>query len=208
MDSLKTWNAKLLPSKIFANFKLHMREEHHALRQVGALSIRDSEFSQANMIQQLADHQDKLTQDLNLQLAHTMQDNFFQTINMLHTTDLNSDILHPTQQANNIIADSKVTNAQLFTFLKTLQNKVDRLENNKPSTHIETTSNINPRTGKYFKRYCFSCGCCPHWGKYCPTKKSGHKNDATFKNRMGGSNEDSMHNRTGLEGEQTYELIY
>ena len=37
MDSLKTWNAKLLSSKIFANFKLHMREEHHALRQVGAL---------------------------------------------------------------------------------------------------------------------------------------------------------------------------
>ena len=82
------------------------------------------------------------------------------------------------------------------------------MENNKPSTHIETTSNINSRTGKDFKRYCFSCGGCPQWGKYCPTKKSGHKNDATFKNRMGGSNENSMHNRTGLEGEQTYELIY
>ena len=61
MDSLKTWNAKLLPWKTFANFKLHIREEHHALRQVGALSIRESEFSQANMIQKLTDHQDKLT---------------------------------------------------------------------------------------------------------------------------------------------------
>ena len=66
MDSLKTWNARLLPPKTFANFKLHMYEEHHALRQVGALSIRDSKFSQANMIQQLMDHQDKLTQDQNL----------------------------------------------------------------------------------------------------------------------------------------------
>ena len=37
IDLLKTWNAKLLSSKTFANFKLHMREEHHALRQVGAL---------------------------------------------------------------------------------------------------------------------------------------------------------------------------
>ena len=45
MDSLKTWNATFFPSKTFANFKLHMREEHHALRQVGALLIRDSEFS-------------------------------------------------------------------------------------------------------------------------------------------------------------------
>ena len=72
MDSLKAWNAKLLPTKPFATFKLHMREEHHALRQVGALSIRDSEFSQANMIQQLTDHQDKLTQDLNIQLITKM----------------------------------------------------------------------------------------------------------------------------------------
>ena len=125
-----------------------------------------------------------------------MQENFSQAMNMLHTTDLNTDSIPPTQQANNITTDSKVTNAQLFTFLKTLQNKVDRLENNKPSTHIETTSTISPRTGKYFKHYCFSCGCCPHWRKHCPTKKSGHKNDATFKNRMGGSNENCMPNRT------------
>ena len=73
MDSLKAWNAKLLPTKPFATFKLHMREEHHALRQVGTLSIRDSEFSQANMIQQLTDHQVKLTQDLNIQLIKKMQ---------------------------------------------------------------------------------------------------------------------------------------
>ena len=57
MDSLKAWNSKLLPDKTFAKFKLHMREEHHVLRQVGALTIRDSEFSQANTIQQLTDHQ-------------------------------------------------------------------------------------------------------------------------------------------------------
>ena len=38
---------------------------------------------------------------------------------MLHTPNLNSDSLPPTQQANNITGDSKVTNAQLLTFLKT-----------------------------------------------------------------------------------------
>ena len=47
--------------------------------------------------------------------------------------------------------------------------------------------NINPKTGKEWKRYCWTCGCCPHWGKNCPVKKKGHKNEATFKNRMGGS---------------------
>ena len=104
-------------SEHLSNFKLHMRKEHYALHQVGALLIRDSEFSQANIIKQLTDHQDKLTQDLKLQLAHTMQENFSQTINMLPTTELNSNILLPTQYTNNITADSKVTNAQLLTFL-------------------------------------------------------------------------------------------
>ena len=84
-----------------------------------------------------------------------MQENFPQAINMLQATDTNSESLPSTQQANNL-STTTVTNAQLPTFLKTLQNKVD--------------STANPRTGKPFKRYCFSCGYCQHWGKNCPTK--------------------------------------
>ena len=124
-----------------------------------------------------------------------MQKNFSQAINMLQNTDINSENLPSTQQANNI-SDTTVTNAQLLTFLKTLQNKVDRLETNTPSPTISTNSTINPRTGKEFKRYCFSCDCCLHWGRNCPTKTLGHKDDATFKNRMGGSNKNCMPNRT------------
>ena len=79
-----------------------------------------------------------------------MQENFSQAINMLQATDTNSESLPSTQQANNL-STTTVTNAQLPTFLKTLQNKVD--------------NTANPRTGKPFKRYCFSCGYCQHWGK-------------------------------------------
>ena len=41
-----------------------MRLEHHALRQVGALSIRDSELPQANMFK-ITDHQGKGAHDMN-----------------------------------------------------------------------------------------------------------------------------------------------
>ena len=77
MDSLKTWNSKLLLNKTFTKFKIHMREEHHALRQVGVLTIRDSEFSQANMIQQLTDHQQQLPPILSLNVASSLCPNFF-----------------------------------------------------------------------------------------------------------------------------------
>ena len=114
---------------------------------------------------------------------------------MLQTTDLNSESLPSTHQANNL-SENTVTNARLLTFLKILQNKIDRLENKKPSANINNTSNINPRTGTPFKRYCFSCGYCQYWGKDCLNKKSRHPNNVTFKNRMRGSNDNCMPNRT------------
>ena len=46
---------------------------------------------------------------------------------------------------------------------------------------------LNPCTVKKSKRYCWTCGCRPRWGKDCPDKKPGHQDSATFKNRKGGS---------------------
>ena len=57
-----------------------------------------------------------------------------------------------------------------------------------PATTPTTNKNINPKTGLEWKRYCWSCGCCAHWSKNCPAKKPGHKDDATFRNCMDGSN--------------------
>ena len=38
--------------KTYADFKKHMRDEHHALKCVGALTIQDLSLYQANLIQQ------------------------------------------------------------------------------------------------------------------------------------------------------------
>ena len=51
----------------------------------------------------------------------------------------------------------------------------------------DNKENINPRTGRPFRRYCWSHGCCDHWSNRCPQRKPGHKLNATFKNRMSGS---------------------
>ena len=56
MDSLQKRNSKPLAEKTSIKFKLYMREGYHSLRQVSALTIRDSEFSRVNLIQQLTDH--------------------------------------------------------------------------------------------------------------------------------------------------------
>ena len=42
------------------------------------------------------------------------------------------------------------------------------------------------------------CGCTPYWGRNCSQKKSEHKDNATFRNRMGGSDENCIPTRTWL----------
>ena len=37
--------------------------------------------------------------------------------------------------------------------------------------NVAPTDNINKKTGQPWKNYCWSCGCCPHWSKYCTDKK-------------------------------------
>ena len=107
-----------------------MRGEHHVLRQVSVLSIRDSGFSQANLLQQLTDHQEKLSQEHNVQLATTMTENFTQTMNMLQVYDTISEQVAPrnNHQVGNATNDSNVTNLQLMEFLENSQNNVDTLE--------------------------------------------------------------------------------
>ena len=194
MDALKHWNEKSSSDKTFAKFKTHMRNEHLALRQVGALTLKDSELSQANMLQLLTDNQNKLAQDMQTQLANTMQDNMQHAFHALGLRDENEENVPPFRNANSA---NSVTNDKLVALLQELQTKVDTLsDENKllssnsrqPRTGATSDENTHhPVTGKPFKRYCWTHGCCTHWGKDCANKKRGHKGNATFKDRMGGS---------------------
>ena len=75
------------------------------------------------------------------------------------------------------------TTKELLKLIEALTKKVDQLSSQKSNN-----KNINPKTGKPYKRYCWSCGCCDHWGRNYQNKKLGHKDKATFQNRLGGSN--------------------
>ena len=52
MDALKVWNAKPQADRTYLHFQTHLRDEFHALRQVGALRTQDSSV---NMLQEVRD---------------------------------------------------------------------------------------------------------------------------------------------------------
>ena len=195
IDYLKTWNTKATNNKNFANLKTHMHDEYHTLHQVKGFSICDSELSHTNLLQELTSHQHKLAQNMNERLAATMQAKFMQAFNVLQDHDTSvENIPPPTEQhANSVTSDS------LLKFLQNLQSKVDNLakenQNLKKGNPPTTNPKINPRNGKKFKRYCYSCGYCTHWGRNCPNKKSGYKDNAPFEDMMGCNNTNCMPTR-------------
>ena len=92
---------------------------------------------------------------------------------------------------------AKETNPSILRLLDSLTKEIKSLKakavfkdpNNNNITDLkDDLPTINPRTNKPYKRYCWTHGCGNHWSNRCRNPKAGHKNEATFKDRMGGSN--------------------
>ena len=93
-----------------------------------------------------------------------------------------------------LLQQMKLMEERIVNLTLTNQNSAN-LQTNQNSANFQNkkgaivSSDVNPKTGLPWKRYCWSCGCCAHWGRNCPVKKRGHQDDATFKTRKGGSND-------------------
>ena len=84
---------------------------------------------------------------------------------------------------------SSITMDTLLTTIQDLKKEITTLKGSRNNT---INKEINPRTGKPWRRYCWTHGCCTHGSKDCTNKAAGHKDDATFKNRQGGSNKNCL----------------
>ena len=144
VGALKKWNAKEPTVKAFEQFEKHMREEHHALKQVGALTIQESNFHQANMIQQVLTQQTEMQDNLQASIDQQVKDSLLNALTEYLTT------LEPIQEevVNNVAIKAKdATSETLLEMMIKLSNKFEELSATK------VLSDINPRTGKKYKRY-------------------------------------------------------
>ena len=80
MDSLKRWNQKASVDKTYQNLKIYMRKEYLDPQEEGGLTINNSSLSQANLVQELKEHQYKLANNMKEQLT----DNFVKTLQSMH----------------------------------------------------------------------------------------------------------------------------
>ena len=187
-DYLIRWNEKAAADKTFENMKTHMRAAYRSLKNVGKLTVQKSSL---NLLTELKAHNDQLATDLSDRLANTVQANLMAALSNIETDREN--IPPPSEHHANAVQVDR----SLLALIDQLQKKVDKLGQQLVASNYPTTTHIqeeiNPKTGKSFKRYCWTCGCCGHWGKNHPgIKAPEHKDEATFKNRMGGSNKNCL----------------
>ena len=216
MDSLRRWNTKPIADQTFDNFKKFMRTEYLDLQAVGGLTVATSSINmvqelkdhQETLVNQMSEsfHNGLMEtlQALNIANNENINPNVngnsqYHQTNNEHFLDTDTRLnMMLQQQATlpqqfNALATQQPQNDALKALLdqmKSMQNQISTLTLSNQAMTSKGRGNskdINPKTGKQWKRYCWSCGCCVHWGRNCPNKKSGHKDEATFRNRMGGS---------------------
>ena len=166
--------------------------------------INNSLLNQSNMVKALKEHQELMSNNLESKFnVNIMQT--FQALNMMEdhknmdNYQDNEENVAPKHETDQLILAMKGYRdpilEQLMQQMTAMQAQLGALTNKKTHTtkytskeNVAPLDNINPKTGQLWKIYCWSCGCCPHWSKYCTNKKKGHKIEATFNNSMNRSN--------------------
>ena len=161
MESLKSWN-KRTTDKTYADFKIHLCKEYNELRQVGALSIKKSNLQpQINM----ASNTENISNAISASVTNDLRNTIMDAIMALNQHE--DSVQEPTAPKANsatVPIDSVVQLAQL---VKDLQQEV-RVLKSKEFTPV--AKNCNPKTGKPWRHYCHTHGCCDHWGRNCKDK--------------------------------------
>ena len=170
-----------------------MRQERRALEAVGALSIQDS-LNQVKLLQSMQNQQEALAS----RLEERLQAKLMETLTQYGHMERELEQAQGQQELQvNALTNGYRTDPALLRTLEALSTQVAELHTQGQNGNCNGTPprggnhnlpSIKPRTGKPYKRYCWSHGCCNHWSRHCNNKNPGHKNEATLKQRMGGSN--------------------
>ena len=209
-DYLKTWNAKAAADKTWDNFKTHFRDGIREFKSLRGPEIKDSIFNQhhhANFMKELRDGvRDVISDEISRHTANLAASypqappsSYFPDHFSSSPTSIPSDTEFDQQMTHmaNSISEYKNLVPQLISQVQQLQKTVKELKLNGPPTNITSdTSTITTNTSTSndrhsfkppFHMYCHTHGLCAHNGKKCRDPGPNHKQDATFFNRMNGS---------------------
>ena len=212
-SGLKKWDKKDYAEKTWENFTDMFRKEQRNLRRTGELTVADtlnkddfinmlsegikdgvelalaskeetSTESRDDIAERESDDKDELFKQLEqmnatiqkLQQEKENNNNYFNPMMNGYMNQMYPNMMMgtPFQHPNNF-------NGAFFN------NQQQRRNNNRNNQRRGGRKRNPGRRFDFYNRYCWSCGGCDHWGRNCTSKKTGHQDSATFRNKLGGS---------------------
>ena len=200
VDDLKSWNNKPRIQKTWINFKTHFRKAVSDYKKLKGPTVNNSLFqNHANLINEIKD-------DLRTTITSEIRNLHPQPPSFEHTPSFYapSHDDHVTTQLNhmaNSISEYQQIIPHLTQQIQQLTQLVHSMQTTPaasiaPSDISTITTPSTVTRGSYIfpeklSHYCWTHGLCNHKGSECRAPAEGHKNNATFENRLGGSNRNS-----------------
>ena len=179
--------AKTNADKTWQNFKLHFDDAYQYLISVRGETMQNTQYQQqANMISDILAAVNKKSEEDKAQIIQLVDDakssilSAVSTVPSIHMVEneVTSDITPPSVPSVNITQQDQIQ----LKMLQILERIDKKLDNRAPSSAASPK-----RKRRVMDCYCWTHGAGNHTSTDCRNKKEGHKDNATFSNRMGGS---------------------
>ena len=197
---LDDWMACPRIDKTWVNFKTHFEAAHERLCDLRGPTMRNSSFQQtANSITQEVLREIKSDRNEVFNRLTQTESNIIAALSTTVSSSSNSSstatnsLSSPTKQIVNVASNDAIQ-VEILKLLKQIKGemKPEMKPKREPRNQKNNTNNNNKK--QKFKRrrtnisnYCWSCGAWNHPSSKCRNKKEGHRDEATFENKMGGS---------------------
>jgi hypothetical protein len=162
-SAIRDWNKRPQVERTWVNFKAQFRQAQQELKETNGLEVGNAGFDQANLVKQVVDRFQAVMSPSKEE--NSMADDYMSSVANLATSQKE---LFPT----------------LLQQMKEIQDMMQKMQQ-----QMETPTNRHRRqiTRRNKSKYCWSHGACSHTSSTCNNKIDGHKDEATFDNKLGGS---------------------
>ena len=213
-DGIKSWNRLPLANRTWQHFITHFEQEYQELLELRGPTMQNSSLHSANTIvaQVTASVQQSVESSVAKALSRHSANTLLHDANSRATSHVPNlplalqnlppgftvQEIHPTNTNPSVAFSSFTpTGSEMDTMFKVFMDRVDeRMKKQEQALSEITKQNKNNPNGgggsgyrkrKNITKYCWSHGACAHSSADCNNKKSGHKDEATFANKMEGS---------------------
>ena len=179
-QALAAWYCRPTVEHTWTNFKSHFVTAHRALKKVRGPTMKNTAYHQAHlMTEHVSDDIQQLKSEVLAKVDSIVTPNQVSSESPVPSITPTVPAMYASTHSPSSSSDNEVLRliTQLQQQLITFKNAVSLPHGGGRQTHLRRTTS----------KYCWTHGACAHSSKDCRNRQEGHREEATFSNKLGGS---------------------